>query len=235
MFRGFGRKVQRTVRRRSACRGGRGTPEWTLFPGCELILTLLLGISVAAGAVVLLGMQMRPLAAVAAKAQAENMVNRLVEETILKDLEQRPLGYDDLVTIQRDGSGTITALTADMAAMNLLRGQLLEHLLEELGGIHVSDIHIPLGSVLDVDILWAKGPNLKVHSMSVGTVSAEFESEFTGAGVNQTLHRIWLEVKVPLTMILPGDRVETQVTNRLCVAETVVVGKVPDTYLQPIR
>lgn len=235
MFRGFGRKVQRSVRRRTACRGGRVTPERALFPGGELLLTLLLGIGVAAGAVVLLGMQMRPLAAVAAKAQAENMVNRLVEETILTDLEQRPLGYDDLVTIQRDSSGTITDLTTDMAAMNLLRGQLLERLLEELDGIHVSDIHIPLGSLLDIDILWAKGPNLKVHSMSVGTVSAEFESEFTGAGVNQTLHRVWLEVEVPLILILPGDRVETQVTSRLCVAETVVVGKVPDTYLQPVR
>ena len=210
-------------------------PERPKSPGYELFLTLLLGIGIAAGAVVLLGMQMRPLAAVAAKAQAENMVNRLVEQTILTDLEQRPLGYDDLISIQRDSSGTITALTTDMAAMNLLRGQLLEHLLEELGGIHVSDIHIPLGSLLDIDILWAKGPNLKVHSMSVGTVSAEFESEFTDAGLNQTLHRIWLEVKVPLILILPGDRVEAQVTSRLCVAETVIVGRVPDTYLQPVR
>ena len=235
MFGGFGRKVQRSVRRRTACRGGRSPMERSSFPGYELLLTLLLGVGVAAGAVVLLGMQMRPLAAVAAKAQIENMVNHLVEETILTDLEQRPLGYNDLVTIQRDSSGTITALTTDMAAINLLRGQLLEHLLEELGGIRVSDIHIPLGSILDIDILWAKGPNLKVHSMSVGTVSAEFESEFTGAGVNQTMHRIWLEVKVPLILILPGDRVETQVTSRLCVAETVVVGKVPDTYLQPVR
>ena len=235
MFRAFGREIQRTVRRRAARRNPIASSRRSLFSGGEIMLTLLLGIGIAAVAVICLGKQMRPLTAVAAKAQAENMVTRLVEETVLADLEQRLFGYDDLVVIERDSGGTITALITDTAAMNVLRGQLLERLLEELDGIHVSDIQIPLGSLLDIDILWAKGPNLKVHGMSVGTVCAEFESEFTDAGVNQTLHRIWLEVEVPLTLILPGDRVETQVTSRLCTAETVIVGKVPDTYLQSVR
>jgi len=178
-----------------------------------------------------LGVRIRPVAALAAKTQAENTVNQTVEEAVLSDLSQRMVGYNDFVSIHRDGSGAITALTTDMTAMNVLRGHLLECILEKLEGVHVSDIHIPLGSLLDIDVLWAKGPELKVHSMSVGTVSAEFESEFTGAGVNQTLHRIWLEVSVPLTLLLPGDRVDTQVDTRLCVAETVIVGEVPQAYL----
>ena len=235
MFRGFGRSVKRSVRRHAAGKNQTFAPKRSGFPGCELVLTLLLGVCAAAAIVIVLGMQIRPLAAVAAKAQAENLVNRLVEETVLADLDHRPLGYSDFVVIQRDSAGTITALTTDMAAMNVLRGQLLEQLLERLEGIRVSDIHIPLGSLLDIDVLWAKGPSLKIYSMSVGTVSAEFESEFTDAGVNQTLHRIWLDVQVPLTLILPGERVETQVSSRLCVAETVIVGKVPDAYLQSER
>ena len=197
----------------------------------ELVLTLMLGIVVAVAIIVVLGMRIRPVAALAARAQAENAVNRTVEEAVLLDLSQRTVGYGDFVSIQRDSDGAITALITDMAAMNVLRGQLLECVLEKLEGMHVSDIHIPLGSLLDIDVLWAKGPELKVHSMSVGTVTAEFESEFTGAGVNQTLHRIWLEVSVPLTLILPGDRVDAQVDTRLCIAETVIVGKVPQAYL----
>lgn len=228
MFRGMGRCARRTFRRREA---GKGRGEG-LKRHHEVLLTILLAFCAAGTAVVLLGQQMRPLAAVAAKAQAENMVHSLVEETVLADLEQRTVDYEDFVSIQRDSTGAITALTTDMAAMNRLRGQLLEHLLQRLEGIRISDIHIPLGSLLDIDILWAKGPDLKVHSMSVGTVSAEFESKFSGAGVNQTLHRIWLEVCVPLTLILPGDRVESTVTSRLCLTETVIVGEVPQSYLQ---
>lgn len=197
----------------------------------ELLATILLGLFLSAAVVACLGQKIRPLAAAAAKAQAENMVVHMVEDAVLFHLNQQGAGYDDFVSIQRDNTGTITALTTNMAEMNRLRGQLLEHILSQLSGIRVSDLYIPLGSLFDLDILWARGPALKVHSMSVGSVSAEFVSEFTDAGVNQTLHRIWLEVRVPLTLILPGDRVDTLVDTRLCVAETVIVGSVPDTYL----
>ena len=219
------RELRRSMRR-SCLRGNnrRRKPE--------LLLTLLFAVLLAGGVVSLLGLRIRPLVAAAAIAQAENTVNRMVEETVLTDLQKRSVGYSDFVTIQRDHSGAIIALTTDMAAMNSLRGQLLECVLEKLEEIGVSDIQIPLSSLLDLDFLWATGPKLKIHSMSVGTVSAEFESEFQDAGVNQTIHRIWLQVKVPLTLILPGEHLETQVDTRLCVAETVIVGQVPDTYLQ---
>lgn len=201
-------------------------------PLAELLLTLVTAVVVAVTIIHVLGLRLRPLAAAAAKTQAENTVTRLVEETVLSDLSQCGVGYGNFVHVERDPTGFITALTCDMAAMNHLRGQLLESVLEELEGIRVSDIQIPLGSLLDLDILWAKGPCIRVRSMSVGTVSAEFESEFTSAGINQTIHRIWLQVEVPLELILPNDRVETAVSTRLCVAETVIVGQVPDAYLQ---
>ena len=226
MLRGVGRSFQRNLYRQAARRGGTRQTG-----GRELLLTLLVGFAVAAASIAVLGVRLRPLAAAAAQAQAENAVNRLVEKAVLGDLKQRPVGYQDFIVIERDNSGAITALTTDMAAMNQLRGVLLERVLDALEGITVSDIHIPLGSLLGFDVLWARGPTIKVHSMSVGTVSAEFESEFTDAGVNQTLHRIWLEVCVPLKLILPGGRVDTQVETRLCVAETVIVGQVPDAYL----
>ena len=228
---GWTRALRRRVRRRSALRAGGMSCPRRPSTGHEILLTVLLGTMLAVLVIIFLGLRLRPAAAVIAKAQAENTVNRLVEEAVLADLSQRELGYSDFVTIQRDSGGNITALSTDMAAMNQLRGQLIECILGELDGVDVSAIQIPLGSLLDIDILWAKGPSLRLHSMSVGTVSAEFESEFTSAGANQTLHRIWLKVQVPLTLMLPGDRVETEVSTRLCVAETVIVGKVPDAYL----
>ena len=108
------------------------------------------------------------------------------------------MNYVDFVTIQRDEGGAITALTTDMARMNLLRSELTTAILEALKEVDVSDVQVPLGSLFDLEPLWAKGPALKAKAMTVGTVRA----------------------------------VEASLHTRLCVAETVIVGKVPDTYLQ---
>lgn len=141
------------------------------------------------------------------------------------------MDYGDFVTIQRDASGAITAMTTDMAALNQLRAQLVAQILSALEGVDASEIRIPLGSLVDSELVWARGPELRVRALRVGTVSAEFRSDFSQAGVNQTLHRIELEVAVPVTLILPGGQTELTVETGLRVAETVIVGAVPDTYL----
>ena len=224
----FIRYVRRPVNRRK--------PVWT-GPGPALkippaLLTLAVALLVAGTVIALLENKLRPVVAEIAAAQAQNTMTAVVENAVTADLAARQVSYADFVTIQRDEGGAITALTTDMARMNLLRSELTAAVLEALEGVDVSDVQVPLGSLFDLEPLWAKGPALKAKAMTVGTVRAEFDSQFTSAGVNQTLHRIWLEVDVPMTLLLPGGRVETALQTRLCVAETVIVGKVPDTYLQ---
>ena len=201
-------------------------------PLAPLALTLAVAILVAAGCVGVLEARLRPMVVLSAQAQAQNAITAVAEETVVEDLAERGVDYNDFVTIQRDSSGAITALTTDMAALNLLRSQLVADVLEALEGVDVSQIQVPLGSLVDLDILWGLGPTLKVHAMTVGTVDGEFFSEFTSAGVNQTLHRICLKLTVPLTLMLPGGAVETVSETELCVAETVIVGQVPQAYLQ---
>lgn len=215
-------------RRRPRPRQGR--PSRTDGPGA-LILTLLLGVALAGTVIVCLEMRLRPIVYTVARAQATNALTAVVDGAIASDLSARQVGYVDFVDIQRDATGSITSMSTDMAAMNLLRAEIVSDVLTALDGVDVSEIRIPLGSLLDTDLLWAKGPDLHVQSMRVGTVSAEFHSSFSEAGVNQTLHRINLEVSVPLTLILPGGKTDLTVETGLCVAETVIVGAVPETYL----
>ena len=121
-----------------------------------------------------------------------------------------------------------------MAQMNLLRAELTSAILEALEEVNISNIQVPLGSLFDLEPLWAKGPALKARAMTVGTVGPDhpvFESQRASAGGSQALHRVWLEINVPMTLLLPGGEVETALHTRLCVAETVIVGQVPDTYL----
>ena len=222
MGRELGRLFAR-YRLRHRRRQGKPLSPWVVTLGAAAAVVLV--------CTALLEARLRPMVVLAAQAQARNAITAVAEETVVEDLAARGVRYDDFVTIQRDSAGAITALTTDMAALNLLRSQLVADVLAALEGVDVSQIQVPLGSLVDLDILWGLGPTLKVHAMTVGTVDGEFFSEFTSAGVNQTLHRVCLKLTVPLTLMLPGGAVETVSETELCVAETVIVGQVPQAFL----
>ena len=196
-----------------------------------ILITLAAAALIAWGTIQILEWKFRPVVAQLAEAQVRNTMTAVIELAVTEDLARRDVSYGDLVTIQRDASGAITALSTDMAQLNLLRAELTTAILQALDGVDVSTIRVPLGSLLDFEPFWARGPSLQARAMTVGTVTAEFESEFTSAGVNQTMHQIWLDVAVPMTVLLPGGELEVTVRTRLAAAETVIVGQVPNTYL----
>ncbi len=205
-----------------------------LFSGCyspfPLVLSLLLVVLLAC--FIILEGRLRPVIATLAKVEVESRFTEVIDSAILSDLTQRGTGYEDFVTIERDGDGSIRALTTNMAAMNLLRSQLENDVFMALGEVDISTISIPLGSLTGLELLWGRGPDITARSISVGVLNSEFISEFTSAGINQTSHRIYLDIRAPLTIMMAGGTVETEVSTHLCVAETIIVGSVPSSYLQ---
>ena len=175
--------------------------------------------------------RLRPLLAPLAKVQVENSVAALLENAVDAAMAQTAASYGDLVTIERDQEGHISLLTADTAAMNRLRIHLVSYVLETLSRETITPVRIPLGSLVNSELVWGRGPSICVQTISVGTVHGEFTSNFSDAGVNQTLHRIELILSVPVTVLLPGGPMEIPVATSLCVAETVIVGQIPETYL----
>lgn len=201
----------------------RGLPSW--------VLTWLVAAAVMCAAVRLTECALRPVLATAARYQVRSQVTAAVEQWAARDLQERGVDYSDFVTITRNEAGEIIALSADMARLNLLRAELSAHLLERLEDSQL-ELTVPVGSLLPLEPTWARGPELHLRALALGTASAEFESEFTSAGINQTRHRLWLELSVPVTVLLPGGGEELTVDSRLCVAETVIVGQVPQTWFQ---
>lgn len=201
----------------------RGLPSW--------VLTWLVAAGVMLCAVRVTERALRPVLAAAARYQVRSQVTAAVEQWAARDLQERGVDYSDFVAITRNEAGEITALSADMARLNLLRAELSAHLLERLEDSQL-ELTVPVGSLLPIEPTWARGPELHLRALALGTASAEFESEFTSAGINQTRHRLWLELSVPVTVLLPGGGEELTVDSRLCVAETVIVGRVPQTWFQ---
>jgi len=192
-----------------------------------LQITLLLALVLSVYLIALLELRLRPVAEQLAVRQVNNRVTAQVNAAV----SGLQAGGDRLIEIQRGEDGTITAVTSDMDQLNRIRAQGVQVALDAIAAIDVQTLGIPLGSLFDFDLLWAKGPEVEVHSLVAGTVNTEIYSDFRSAGINQTLHRILLELEIPLTVLLPGSRVETTVCVTVCAAETVIVGRVPQTYL----
>lgn len=185
------------------------------------------GVFLAALFVIRLNARLRPILFELAVMQTSNHITAAIDHAV----SEQAVSYNDLVSLQRSEEGNIIAVTSNMAQANVLRAQLLEIALESLDGLETMEFSVPLGTVYDWELLSARGPEVGVRVLYTGTASAEFENSFTSAGINQTCHQIVFCIKTDISVLLPGRQEKTTVYTRVCVAETIIVGKVPETYL----
>ena len=162
--------------------------------------------------------------------RVSNMVGRVVMEAVSDAVNSGEIQYNDLISLEKDADGGIAALQSNMAEFNRLQSAINKDILDRLGQVSEMDLTIPLGTLTGSALLVGRGPSLSVRMQSLGSCSAHFENQFDQAGINQTTHRILLCVDVSMSILLPGFRTSTQVSNAFSVAETVIVGDVPGSY-----
>lgn len=159
-----------------------------------------------------------------------NTVNRVVMDAVRDTIASGEIQYDKLITFEKDASGGIAALQSNMAEFNRLQSVITDDILSRLGQVSETRLSIPLGTLSGSALLAGRGPSFTVRMQSIGSCSAHFENAFAHAGINQTTHSILLWVDVSVSILLPGFRTYTKVSNSFSVAETVIVGDVPESY-----
>ena len=174
--------------------------------------------------------RVEPLAEELAKARINDQASNILGGAINREIAENQIDYDDLVTLVRNEAGDITALRTNMQQMNLLKAHIMVQMEEEMYALDAGRIGIPLGNLTGLGILNGRGPKLPVKVLAVSSSGAEFYSEFRDAGINQTVHRIMMRVVLDLVLLLPGGTVSDQVYTDVCVAETVLLGQVPQWY-----
>ena len=189
-----------------------------------------LALVITAVSLVFLGHLKRVVSAMA-ETVVSNRVNGLVTSAVEDALQSGVFQYDRLVAFEKDGEGRITALQSNMAEFNRLQAAIIQDILQRLGEVSTSELTVPLGTLTGSALMAGRGPALSIRMQTVGSASARFTNAFSDAGINQTTHRILLEVNVSVNVLLPGFQTDTQVSNRFSVAETVIVGSVPDSYV----
>ena len=167
-----------------------------------------------------------------ARTQVMNTTSDLTNDAIARQIAQGDIQYDRIVFFEKDLDGRITALKTNMSEVNRLKTDILNIINDEILALDNSDIGIPLGSLFFPELLSGKGPAIPVRILSIRNSDANFVSDFSQAGINQTLHRLNMEVSIDVAVLVLGQTASFTVSSEVVVAETVIVGDVPQTYLQ---
>ena len=167
-----------------------------------------------------------------ARTQVKNTTSDLTNDAIAKQIADGIIQYDRIVYFEKDLDGRITALKTNMSEVNRLKTDILNIINDEILALDTSDLGIPLGSLFLPELLSGKGPAIPVHILSIRNSDASFSSGFSQAGINQTLHQLIMEVSVDVAILVLGQTESFTITSEVVVAETVIVGAVPNTFLQ---
>lgn len=167
-----------------------------------------------------------------AQTQVRNSTSDLINDAIDQQIENGNIHYDRIVYFEKDLDGRITALKTNMSEVNRLKTAILNLINDEILALDTSDLGIPIGSLILPEFFSGRGPQIPVRILSIRNSDASFTSFFTEAGINQTLQQLTMEVSVDVAVLVMGKTESFTVTSQVVVAETIIVGQVPDTFLQ---
>ena len=179
-------------------------------------------------------MRVRPLIERISEYQSRVATVRIINDAVLAELNSEVYNYENLINVGFDSNGEIKSITGDMLTINRLKSRSALLINDAVGGLEKMNIGISLGTASGVTFLYGRGPSFPVRVLPKGYANTQLISDFSSAGINQTLHRIIMEVEVALTAILPGYNKTMTVKTSFLVAETVIVGEVPHMYMQVI-
>jgi sporulation protein YunB len=167
-----------------------------------------------------------------AETQVRNSTSDLINDAIDRQIETGNVQYDRIVYFEKDLNGKITALKTNMSEVNRLKTSILNTINDEILALDTDDLGIPIGNLFLPEFLSGRGPYIPVQIISIRNSEAAFSSNFTEAGINQTLQQLVMEISVDVTVLVLGQTDSFTLVSQVVVAETIIVGEVPDTFLQ---
>lgn len=198
--------------------------------GLKLIAFALLII----GILILIDMRVRPIIEKTTIYQSKILATRIINDAVYNELANEDFGYSELVTVVYNDNGAITSIESNMVNINRLKAKITKSVNDELEYLDSQDLSISLGTISGFSSFYNQGPLIPVTVRPEGYAETSLISAFESAGINQTLHRILVEINVDISAIIPGYTASAVVETQFIVAETVIVGSVPDSYTHVI-
>ncbi len=164
-----------------------------------------------------------------AQAQARAMAVRVLNESAA-ELLATGVTYDTLMHVSTAADGQVRLIQANTPEMNRLASRVSLLAQEKLLERRDSTVSVPLGSAVGLTLFAGSGPKLPVRVMPVGSVHAAFHTDFQTAGINQTRHRISLTLTAQVQLVIPTGAQTVEVSTQVAMAESIIVGEVPETF-----
>ena len=195
-------------------------PKSCLFMTLFVLLLVLAAIS----------LFLRDLSTKIAVSDAVDIVTKTVNDSINKVIGEGVYGFDYFVSLVKDENGDIAAITSDMAHINTLSTEILNSIIKstENGTIEVK---IPAGNLTGLNLLMGRGPDVTVDIVMLTSSKVDFKNDIISSGINQAKYQLMLEVTIDIDVLVPWGTKSVSTVTEVIVADTVIIGKVPETYL----
>lgn len=165
-----------------------------------------------------------------AEDKLKNEATTIIYETAL-DIYSKDFNYKEIIIIEKDEEGNITLLRADTVRLNYLASKLILASNDKIEALENLNIKVPIGYASNNLAVKNVGPKIKINLQQLGNVTSDYESVFEGAGINQTIHKIYLNVSIKLRVAIPLNSKDIEIACRIPVSETIIVGKIPATAI----
>lgn len=161
---------------------------------------------------------------VQARKIATQAINEAVKNKIKDDIK-----YKDLIFVNFDKNGKVTMMQANTIMMNSIASDVALEVQENIRNVATKQVKIPIGNALNSQLI--KGPNINITIVPQGTVTVDFTTEFIESGINQTIHKVYLVIITDVRVIVPLASDVIRIATNIPVAETIIVGDVPESYI----
>ncbi|MBQ7340106.1 MAG: sporulation protein YunB [Clostridia bacterium] len=156
--------------------------------------------------------------------------SKCVNDAILECLNYG-VNYEDLIIIEKNQQNEITLMSANSIFMNKIAREILDKVSENIENKLKNGVNIPIFAFSGLELLSGYGKEINFKSISISSVNCNFTSDFKSAGINQTLHNIYLEIKTIINVDFPTDKYDEEFSTKVLLTEAVLVGKIPEIYL----
>ena len=157
----------------------------------------------------------------------QKAATKAINDAIFQIFTEDKKGFSEIVSLDKNSDGSISALTTDTIEMNILRAKISNELEKELNDIDFAYISIPAGSFLGNELMAGLGPDIKIKVRPLGIVEIDFYDNFEDCGINQTRHTVYITATADISVVTNHSRTSCEVSSKIPVCETVIVGEVP--------
>lgn len=196
----------------------------------RVVRWIILFFVIVAGFCLFVERNLRPVVLNMAEAKSIALATRLINEAMNEATDGR-VNYEDLMNVICDAQGRVSMVQANTVRMNDVSTAVVNAAEAQLDSMSTEAVGIPLGSALGSQVLAASGPVIPVQVVPIGGVQTEFHTEFETSGINQTRHKIYMTVTAWIRVVIPTQAREVEVSNNLLLAESIIVGDVPNSFV----